>query len=121
MAKVLVADDDPDSLKLLVAILEDHGHSTVTARDGAEALDRAAFERPEIIQLDLTMPELDGGEGCSLHKQDRDLQHIPVILVTARNSPQQMVAGLHAGARDYITKPFREDVLLGRVRAALRH
>jgi DNA-binding response OmpR family regulator len=121
LAKVLIADDDPDSLKLLVEILEDHGHVTVVARDGAEALDRAALERPEIILLDVTMPELDGVEVCGLLKQDRDLQHIPVILVTARNSPQQMVAGLHAGARDYITKPFREEILLGRVQAALRH
>lgn len=118
--KVLVVDDLPDNVKLLCLELRELGYQVSAARSGAEALRAAAADPPDLILLDVMMPEMDGIEVCRRLKADERLRTIPVILVTANDTDEDLVSGLDAGADDYVAKPFRVHVLAARVRAALR-
>jgi diguanylate cyclase (GGDEF)-like protein len=120
VARVLVVDDVPDNIKLLTYELADEGHQVLVAHDGPQALARADAERPDVILLDITMPGLDGIEVCRRLKADPMLKAIPVIMVSARGQESDVIAGLDAGAQDYVTKPFNLPVVLARVRAAER-
>ena len=120
MARVLVVDDIPDNIKLLTYELADEGHEVLVAHDGPEALAQAESERPDVILLDIMMPGLDGIEVCRRLKANPDLRAIPVIMVSARGQEVDVIAGLDAGAQDYVTKPFNLPVVLARVRAAER-
>ncbi|MBA2447147.1 MAG: response regulator transcription factor [Chloroflexi bacterium] len=116
-ATVLVADDDPRLLKLVQRNLELNGYRVVTAKDGVQALKTVETEELDLILLDIMMPGLDGREVC---RRIRDFSSLPIIMLTAREAEEDKVAGLDAGADDYLTKPFGSDELLARVRAALR-
>jgi len=118
--KVLVVDDMPDNVKLLCLELKELGYEVSAADRGSEALRVAAADPPDLILLDVMMPEMDGIEVCRRLKADDRLCTIPVILVTANDSDDDMVRGLDAGADDYVAKPFHLRVLAARVRAALR-
>ena len=118
MAKtILVVDDEERLVSLVKAYLEQGGFRVVTAKDGRKALFIARQERPDLILLDVMMPEMDGHEFMRLHRQERNT---PIILLTARIEEDDKIIGLELGADDYITKPFSPRELLARVRAVLR-
>ena len=114
---VLVADDEPRITKLVALILHDEGFRVVTASGGEEALKKAEEVRPDIVLLDIVMPDLDGIE---VMRQLREWRPVPVILLTAKGSTADKAKGLDLGADDYIAKPFHPDELAARVRAVLR-
>jgi len=114
---ILVVDDEERLVSLVRAYLAQEGFHVVTAHDGREALFAARQAKPDLIILDLMMPEMDGWEFIRLHHKERDT---PIILLTARVEETDKVLGLELGADDYITKPFSPRELVARVRAVLR-
>ncbi len=118
MAKTVLVVDDEDNLRSLVrAYLEQAGFRVVTAKNGREALFLARQEKPDLIVLDVMMPEMDGLEFMRVHRRERET---PIILLTARVEDTDKVLGLELGADDYLTKPFSPRELTARVRAVLR-
>ncbi|MCL4370939.1 MAG: response regulator transcription factor [Chloroflexi bacterium] len=114
---VLVVDDEPRYVRLLRANLESLGYRVVAADSGVSAVQRAEAEDPDLIVLDLMLPDLDGYEVC---RQIREFSTVPIIMVTARRQQTDKVRGLDLGADDYLTKPFDAEELLARIRAQLR-
>ncbi len=114
---VLVADDEPRITKLVALILHDEGFRVVTAAGGEEALSLAEEVRPDVVILDILMPDLDGIE---VMRRLRESRPVPVILLTARGAPADRAKGLDLGADDYVAKPFHPDELAARVRSVLR-
>ena len=114
---VLVVDDEARLVNLVKAYLEQGGFRVVTAKNGREALFIARQEKPDLILLDIMMPEMDGHEFMRVHRQERPT---PIILLTARVEEDDKIIGLELGADDYVTKPFSPRELLARVRAVLR-
>lgn len=114
---ILVVDDEPKLVDVVRAYLEMDGYSVVTASDGRQALDRFHQTRPDLIILDLMLPELDGLEVC---RRIRQQSGVPIIMLTARAEEIDELLGLELGADDYITKPFSPRAILARVRAVLR-
>lgn len=120
MAKILIVDDVADNVKLLSYDLADEGYETITAFRGAQALELAKKERPDLVLLDIMMPEMDGIEVCRRMKADPDLRAIPVIMVSAKGESDAIIEGLSVGAHDYIAKPFEWPIVAARVASALR-
>lgn len=120
MAKVLVVDDIPDNVTLLLFNLEDDGHEVITANDGQTCIEQARQHQPDIILLDMMMPIMDGPTALALLKSDPELKHIPVIMVSANDADDDMVETFEVGAHDYVTKPFMYPVLAARMRSAIR-
>jgi DNA-binding response OmpR family regulator len=116
-AKILVADDEQNIVQLLGLYLRNDGYEVVAASDGRQALDRFATESPDLVLLDLMMPELGGVEVCAEIRKGSD---VPVIMLTARSDVVDKIVGLEMGADDYITKPFNPREVVARVKAALR-
>ncbi|MBI4493243.1 MAG: response regulator transcription factor [Chloroflexi bacterium] len=114
---VLVVDDDPRILRLVTANLQAQGYPVAPARDGPEALERAALQPPNLVVLDLALPKLDGLE---VLRQLREWCQAPVVVLSAYSEEPRKVQALDLGADDYVTKPFGMAELLARVRAALR-
>ncbi len=114
---ILVVDDHANVRTLLKDYLAEHGYRVVTARDGAEALAVAHREQPELILLDVMMPNLDGFEFLKVYRKEHNA---PIILLTARLAEADKVRGLELGADDYVTKPFGMQELVARIRAVLR-
>lgn len=119
-AKILVVDDQRDLLELLTLRLEQEGYSVATALNAALATEQIAKFRPDIILLDILLPDISGIRLTAKLKNDAQTAHIPVILLTAKDSETDIVVGLSVGADDYITKPFSTNVLLARIEAVLR-
>ena len=118
MAKtILVVDDEERLVSLVKAYLEQGGFKVVTAKNGRDALFVARQEKPDLILLDVMMPEMDGHEFMRVHRQERNT---PIILLTAKIEEDDKVLGLELGADDYVTKPFSPRELLARIRAVLR-
>ncbi|MFN2216832.1 MAG: response regulator transcription factor [Anaerolineales bacterium] len=117
MKKILVVDDEKRLVTLVSEYLIQSGFRVVSAYDGREALELARQEKPDLIILDLMMPEMDGYEFMQEHRKEFDT---PIILLTARVEDDEKVIGLEMGADDYITKPFRPRELVARVRSVLR-
>ncbi|GEO18438.1 adenylate/guanylate cyclase domain-containing protein [Microvirga aerophila] len=117
---ILAVDDTPQNLDLLTRRLRSQGYEVATAADGEEALTRVAELAPDLVLLDIMMPTLDGIETVRRLKADVAYRHIPVILVTAKSDPRDVVEGLDAGGDDYLTKPIDHAALLARVRSMLR-
>ena len=118
MAKtILVVDDEKRLVSLVESYLKQEGYRVITAYNGREALDVARRQSPDLIILDLKMPEMDGHEIIEAYRRERNT---PIILLTARVEEQEQVIGLELGADDYVTKPFRPRELMARVRAVLR-
>lgn len=115
--KILVVDDEKRILSLLDAYLEQQGFRVSTATNGKEALFVARHEKPDLIILDVMMPEMDGYEFMRQHRKERET---PIILLTAKVEEDDKVIGLELGADDYVTKPFSPRELTSRVRAVLR-
>lgn len=118
--KILIVDDEKDIVKMLSYNLQKEGYRTVAAGDGDEALYLAGREHPDLILLDLMLPETDGLEVCRTLKKDAKLSPIPVIMLTAKTQEADKVVGLELGADDYVGKPFSVKELLARVKAVLR-
>ena len=119
-ARILVVDDNPLNLRMLADWLATEHYVVNTATDGFEALAKIAAERPDIVLLDVVMPELNGFEVCRRIKADPTMADIPVIMVTALSDVDDLVRGFDAGADDFVTKPFNFDALMARVRSQLR-
>ncbi|HWV98653.1 MAG TPA: response regulator [Candidatus Acidoferrum sp.] len=117
--KILVVEDDADLVELLRFNFKKAGFAVGTAFDGIEALKKARSLLPDLILLDLMLPELDGLAVCEVLRRDPNIASIPVIMLTAMSSQLARLTGLEAGANDYITKPFNFKDLLARVEAAL--
>jgi two-component system, OmpR family, alkaline phosphatase synthesis response regulator PhoP len=115
--KILIIDDKPELRTLLKSYLAQEGFDIVDAKDGQEALYVARYEKPDLIILDLMMPEMSGYEFIRAHNREADT---PIIILTARLEENDKVLGLELGADDYITKPFSPRELTARVRAVLR-
>lgn len=116
---VLIVDDEKDITDLLKYNLEKEGFRVLVAQNGKGAL-KLLSEKPDVILLDVMMPEMDGLEVCRVIRQDPKHQHLPVIFLTARDSEVDEVVGLELGASDYITKPVRIRTLLARMKKVLR-
>jgi class 3 adenylate cyclase/CheY-like chemotaxis protein len=117
---ILIVDDNADNREILEARLTSQGYATATASDGEEALAVARELLPDLILLDVMMPKLDGLEVCRQLRTDPTYPFVPIILVTARTALQDIVAGLDAGADEYLTKPVEQAALVARVRSILR-
>ena len=118
MSKIMVVDDDPNIRELVSALLKDGGYESCEAKDGRMALQIILDENPDLLIVDLMMPNLDGYELC--HRIRQYYENLPVLLLTAKSELPSKVKGFEAGADDYLTKPFEGDELLMRVRALLR-
>ena len=117
MSKVLVVDDDPGIVKVVRAYLEQDGFRVLVAHDGKKAMQIARNERPDLVILDLMLPEMDGWDVCRALRKESD---VPVIMLTARVEESDKLIGLELGADDYVTKPFSPRELVARVRSVLR-
>ncbi len=115
--RILVADDEPRYVWATKVNLEARGYEVITAMNGEEALALAVTESPDLIILDIRMPDMQGDEVCA---RIREFSNVPIIMLTALADERNKVRGLDAGADDYVTKPFSAAELLARVRAALR-
>jgi len=110
--RILVVDDSPTELKLIIASLQKQNYIITTAFDGEECLQKALNEKPDLIILDVVMPKMDGFQACRKMKASPDLKHIPVIMLTSKNQKVDEFWGKKQGAVAYLTKPFDNEVLL---------
>ncbi|MBN1385038.1 MAG: response regulator transcription factor [Elusimicrobia bacterium] len=119
--KILVVDDETCVLESLKLVLQEGNISVITAMDGETCLKKAEVSKPDLIILDINLPDMDGFKVCRILKKTKHLSHIPIIILTGvGTSSRSIVAGLEAGACDYILKPFDHEVLMARVKVALR-
>lgn len=120
MAKILIVDDEQDILTLLKYNVELDGHTAYTALNGKEAIDLARKILPDLILLDVMMPEMDGIETCEKIRGYKELNNVIIAFLTARNEDYSQIAGFDAGGDDYISKPIKPKVLISRINALLR-
>jgi DNA-binding response OmpR family regulator len=113
--KILVVDDEDDILQFLELVLREKGYEVVTAASGQEALTRAQMDKPDLVLLDIMMPQMDGWEVLKLLRVDEETSHIPVAMLSARTEAKDRVQGLQEGAVDYICKPFALQDLLEKI------
>src|SRR5215831_13105838 len=117
--KILIVDDDEDILLIVQTILASAGYSAFTARNGREGVDLARDLVPDLILLDVMMPELSGWEVCTTLKNGPDTRSIPVVMLTVKSEIKDLITGMQVGADDYITKPFTKRHLLETVERLL--
>ena len=115
--KILVVDDEDDILHFLELVLKEKGYDVVTASNGHDALTAAQIEKPDLVLLDIMMPQMDGWEVLKLLRVDEETRRIPVAMLSARTEAKDRVQGLQEGAIDYICKPFSLTELLGKIEA----
>ena len=118
--KILIVDDEKNIVEAIRYNLDKAGFRTLTAADGQRALELAQRELPDLITLDVMLPEHDGWEVCRLLRQDARTRHIPVVMLTVKGDEADKVVGLELGADDYLTKPFSPKELVARIKAVLR-
>ncbi len=117
--RILVVDDTPANIQMLAAVLKEQGYQISIATNGRQALDVVQKVRPDVILLDVMMPEMDGFETCRRLKESADTRAIPIIFLTARTETEDIVKGFSLGAVDYVAKPFQPAELLARVNTHL--
>ena len=120
MASILIVDDDEDIRELLKYNLERHNHTVRAVGNGLKCLEAVASEKPDLILLDVMMPEMDGIEVCDQLKANEAYNSILICFLTARNEDYSQIAGLEAGGDDYVSKPIKPKVLISRINALLR-
>lgn len=121
MTKILVAEDERDIRELVTFSLRGlGGFEVVQASNGAEAVERAAAEHPDLILMDVRMPKMTGYEACAKLKTFDDTKNIPIIFLSAKGQESEIQQGLSAGAEEYILKPFAPDELVNQVRGVLK-
>ncbi|WP_111308536.1 response regulator transcription factor [Confluentibacter sediminis] len=118
--KILLVDDEPDILEIVSYNLSNEGYQVITAENGVEAVKKAKKELPQLVILDVMMPEMDGIEACEIIRKDPNLKDVVITFLTARGEDYSQLAGFDAGADDYITKPIKPKVLVSKVKALLR-
>lgn len=118
--KILLVDDEPDILEIVGYNLSSEGYQVITAENGVEAVKKAKKELPQLIILDVMMPEMDGIEACETIRKQPELKDVVITFLIARGEDYSQVAGFDAGADDYITKPIKPKVLVSKVKALLR-
>ncbi len=119
-ARILIVDDKPQNVDILATRLKASGYEILTANDGQEGLAIAREKHPDLILLDIMMPKMDGIEVCQRIKGDDSLPFMPIVLVTAKSDSKDIIAGLEAGAEEYLTKPVEQGALVARVKSMLR-
>src|SRR5713226_2496670 len=117
--KVLIVDDDEDILLIVQTILTSAGYTTFISRNGREGVETALQTRPDLILLDVMMPELSGWEVCTTIKNAPETRQIPIAMLTVKSEICDLITGMQVGADDYITKPFTRRKLLSTVRKLL--
>lgn len=117
---ILLVDDEPDILEIVSYNLSSEGYEVITAKNGAEGVSKAKKKQPDLIILDVMMPEMDGIEACEIMRKTPGLENTIITFLTARGEDYSQVAGFDAGADDYITKPIKPKVLVSKVNALLR-
>ncbi|HMN58926.1 MAG TPA: response regulator transcription factor [Anaerolinea sp.] len=115
MAKILIAEDEPDIRDLVKFTLTFAGHEVIAVTNGAEAVDAARIEMPDMVLMDVRMPRMTGYEACAAMKADPALKHIPVVFLSAKGQEAEIQVGLDAGAEEYLLKPFAPMELTARV------
>jgi two-component system alkaline phosphatase synthesis response regulator PhoP len=118
--KILLVDDEQDILEIVGYNLQQEGYQVVTANNGKEAVAKAKKELPQLIIMDVMMPEMDGMEACEAIRKLPELSNVIITFLTARSEDYSQVAGFDAGADDYITKPIKPKLLVSKVKALLR-
>jgi len=118
--KILLVDDEPDILEIVGYNLTSEGYQVITAENGVQAIKKAKKEQPQLIILDVMMPEMDGIEACEQIRKIESLDNTIITFLTARGEDYSQVAGFEAGADDYITKPIKPKLLVSKVKALLR-
>ena len=111
MARILIVDDSPSQLEGLKRLVEKMGHQTITANDGAAGVEAAKRDKPDLVLMDVVMPNLNGFQATRAISKDPTTAHIPVILVTTKNQETDKVWGLRQGAKAFVTKPVNEGEL----------
>ncbi|HAK45234.1 MAG TPA: DNA-binding response regulator [Spirochaeta sp.] len=118
--KILIVEDEHDIRELISYTLENEGYKVFKAADGISGIEKSRKINPDLILLDIMLPDIDGLEVCRRMKRDENLNNIPVIMLTAKSEDSDIITGLELGAEDYITKPFSPRVLIARLHAVLR-
>lgn len=119
MAQILIVDDSPTEIHVLSSILEKMGHTVLTAENGEDGIAKAKENRPDLILMDVVMPGMNGFQATRQLTKDPETSSIPIIIVTTKDQETDRVWGLRQGAKDYLTKPVEEAVLVDKVNALL--
>jgi DNA-binding response OmpR family regulator len=121
MARIMIVDDDENVLDIITRAMRRHEHTAIVARNGREAIDQLLVNRPDLVILDIVMPQVSGIRVCQYMRTSPALSSIPILFLTVRERIEDKIAGFEAGADDYLTKPFDLHELELRVKALLRH
>jgi twitching motility two-component system response regulator PilH len=119
MARILIVDDSPSQLLGIKRIVEKLGHEPLTAEDGAAGVEVARREKPDLILMDVVMPNLNGFQATRTISKDPETAHIPIVLVTTKDQETDKVWGLRQGAKAYVTKPIKEEELVSTLKNLL--
>jgi DNA-binding response OmpR family regulator len=119
MARILIAEDEPDIRELVAFMLRFAGYEVLAASNGEEAVQTASREIPDLILMDVRMPRMTGYDACRIMKANPDLRDVPVVFLSAKGQEAEIQSGLEAGAEEYLLKPFSPDELTNRVRTIL--
>ncbi len=119
MAKIVIAEDEPDIRELIAFTLRFAGHDVITGQNGLEGYELTKREHPDLVMFDVRMPKMTGYDACKKIKEDPDIADTPVIFLSAKGQENEIEAGLSAGAEEYLLKPFAPDQLTERVKSVL--
>jgi len=119
MARILIVEDSPTQAMSLTKLLKKHGHEVLTARDGAEGVEVAKAELPDLVLMDVVMPKINGFQATRQITKDPNTRHIPVIIVTTKDQETDKIWGERQGAKGYILKPVTEDSIIEAIRQFL--
>ena len=117
---ILLVDDEPDIIEILSFNLKQEGYNVFAASNGKQAIDKARKVKPHLIVMDIMMPVMDGIESCELIRQDRTINDVSIMFLTARGEDYSQLAAFDAGADDYVTKPVKPKIFISKVKAMLR-
>jgi two-component system, OmpR family, alkaline phosphatase synthesis response regulator PhoP len=118
--KILIVEDEQDISEMVTYNLNKEGYDTISAVDGEKAIDLATRKLPDLVVLDLMLPNIDGLDVCKILKQDATTKQIPIIILSAKSQVEDKIVGLELGADDYMTKPFSPKELIARIKSVLR-